>query len=71
MRWPSPNEIATQYLLLALSRMKADHQLRLHFRASGVMPPVVARQLGHMPTAAEPLALTGQLTERQPDGLSS
>jgi hypothetical protein len=61
MRWPSPNEIATQYLLLALSRMKADHQLRLHFRACDEMPRAVAKQLGFMPTAVEPLALPGQL----------
>jgi hypothetical protein len=31
LRWPSPNEIASQFVLLALARLRDDHQLRLPF----------------------------------------
>lgn len=57
MRWPSPNEIATQYLLLTLSRMKDDYQLRLHFRACSAMPPAVVKLLGAAPPAGNSMPL--------------
>ena len=44
-KWPHGNEIATQYLLLALSRMKGDHNLRLPFRSEQCMTPRVIAML--------------------------
>ena len=45
-KWPQGNEIATQYLLLSLSRMKGDHNLRLPFRSDQCVTPRVAAMLG-------------------------
>ena len=45
-KWPQGNEIATQYLLLSLARMKGDHNLRLPFRSDQCVPPRVAAMLG-------------------------
>lgn len=44
-KWPHGNEIATQYLLLALARMKGDHNLRLPFRSEQCMTPRVVAML--------------------------
>ena len=45
-KWPHGNEIATQYLLLSLFRMKGDHNLRLPFRSDQCVTPRVAAMLG-------------------------
>ncbi len=45
-KWPQGNEIATQYLLLSLVRMKGDHNLRLPFRSNECFTPRVAAILG-------------------------
>lgn len=45
-KWPQGNEIATQYLLLSLARMKGDHNLRLPFRSDQCVTPRVAAILG-------------------------
>ena len=45
-KWPHGNEIATQYLLLSLARMKGDHNLRLPLRSNECMTPRVAAILG-------------------------
>lgn len=45
-KWPQGNEIATQYLLLALAHMKGDHNLRLPFRSNDCVTPRVAAILG-------------------------
>ena len=45
-KWPQGNEIATQYLLLSLARMKGDHNLRLPFRSNECVTPRVAAILG-------------------------
>ena len=45
-KWPQGNEIATQYLLLSLSRMKGDHNLRLPFRSDQCVTPRAAAILG-------------------------
>ena len=45
-KWPQGNEIATQYLLLSLFRMKGDHNLRLPFRSDQCVTPRVAAMLG-------------------------
>lgn len=50
-RWPSPTEIATQYLVLLLAEMRT--LMKLPFRARERMPAAVAQQLG----APQPLAL--------------
>lgn len=45
-KWPQGNEIATQYLLLSLARMKGDHNLRLPFRSDQCVTPRAAAILG-------------------------
>ena len=40
-KWPSDNEIATQYLVLAITEMKSCSDLRLPFHAAGQMTPAV------------------------------
>lgn len=45
-KWPQGNEIATQYLLLALAHMKGDHNLRLPFRSDQCVTPRAAAILG-------------------------
>lgn len=42
--WPSPNEIASQYILLLLAEMHSNLALRLPYRANTAMPAGV-RQL--------------------------
>lgn len=39
--WPAPNEIATQYLILAITEMKSFCALRLPFHAATQMPDSV------------------------------
>lgn len=58
-RWPSSNEIATQYILLCLAEMKSSHSLRLPFNAMKFAPPGLAAltlvpwedlpKIGHVP----------------------
>lgn len=43
--WPSPSEIASQYLLIVLAEMKSSHQLRLPFRAQRCIPAQLAELL--------------------------
>jgi hypothetical protein len=43
--WPSPSEIATQYILLLLVEMKSSCMLRLPYRASEIVPTEVAALL--------------------------
>ncbi len=45
-KWPHGNEIATQYLLLSLARMKGDHNLRLPFRSNECVTPRAVAILG-------------------------
>ena len=45
-KWPQGNEIATQYLLLSLARMKGDYNLRLPFRSDQCVTPRAAAILG-------------------------
>ena len=58
--WPSPSEIATQYILLLLVEMKNSCMLRLPYRATEIIPPDVAALLpksqftGVLAIAAEP-----------------
>lgn len=44
-RWPSPSEIASQYLLLVLAEMRESHTLRLPMYAAECMPPGVVQRL--------------------------
>lgn len=37
--WPTPHEIGSQYLLLLLAQMHANHALKLPYRAHQVIPP--------------------------------
>lgn len=62
--WPSPSEIATQYILLLLVEMKQSFMLRLPYRAGEKMPPEVAAML---PTAHATgvLAIAGPPEERK------
>ena len=53
--WPSPRGIATQYLLLLLSRMKQDHNLKLPYRADTVITQAVRQALPLGQTDAESL----------------
>jgi hypothetical protein len=50
-RWPLPSEIASQYLLLLLLEMQANHALRLPYRAAEQMPLSVKLRV----TASRPL----------------
>lgn len=43
--WPSPTEIASQYLFLVLADMRSCHALRLPFRASVAVPEGVKARL--------------------------
>lgn len=43
--WPSPNEIASQYLFLVLAEMRSNHALRLPWRASQAIPASVAKRM--------------------------
>jgi hypothetical protein len=51
IHWPSPWEIATQYLLLLLVQMKENRCLRLPYRAMEHVPPEVAAivPIAHQP----------------------
>lgn len=48
--WPSPSEIATQYLLLAMSQLRDDHQLNIHRHAVEAMPQSVSLRLTAAPS---------------------
>ena len=43
-RWPIPSEIASQYIVLLLVEMKANHALKLPFRAAQQQPPSVQQK---------------------------
>jgi len=43
--WPSPNEIATQYVLLCLASMRDGSGLELHPKAVEAMPEIVSLRL--------------------------
>jgi hypothetical protein len=62
--WPLSSEIATQYVLLLLARMKANRSLRLPFRAGQVIPDDVKPLLPSSPmpllTDARDLELPGK-----------
>ena len=45
VHWPSPSEIATQYILLLLVEMKQSCMLKLPYRASEIVPSEVAALL--------------------------
>jgi hypothetical protein len=60
-RWPLPSEIASQYLLLLLLEMQANHALRLPFRAAEQMPLSVKLRV----TASRPLPLLEHREEKQ------
>lgn len=61
--WPTPYEIGTQYLLLLLARMHADHALRLPHRAHQALPDEV-RQL--LPSSPLPLLVDAPTANRKP-----
>jgi hypothetical protein len=44
-RWPFPLEIASQYMVLLLLEMQANHALRLPYRAAEQQPPSVRLRL--------------------------
>lgn len=44
-KWPSASEIASQYLILCLAKMRESHQLRLPHHAQACMPAEVRRRL--------------------------
>jgi len=46
VKWPSPNEIASQYLLLVLSEMKSCCAMRLPSNAAASLPSSVAVRFG-------------------------
>lgn len=43
--WPSPDEIASQYVLLCLASMRDGTGLRLHRKAIDAMPDIVSLRL--------------------------
>lgn len=47
--WPTPYEIGSQYLLLLLAQMHANHALKLPHRAHQVIPPEALRLLPASP----------------------
>lgn len=47
-RWPSPSEIASQFLFLALVEMRDSRQLGLPFRATEVVPPRVQERFASL-----------------------
>jgi len=61
-RWPSPREIAAQYVLLLLAEMKSNHDLKLPYRSfqSGLVPALI---LGNEP---KPLAFIDNASESSP-----
>ena len=63
--WPLPSEIATQYILLLLVEMKQSCMLKLPYRASEIVPPMVARLL---PVAQQPgiLAIANEAEDKKP-----
>lgn len=44
-RWPLPNEIAAQYVLLLLLEMQSNRALRLPYRAAEQQPPSIRLRL--------------------------
>jgi len=44
--WPSPNEIASQYIMLCLARMKTYSAFKLPYSAGKVLPGRAAKILG-------------------------
>jgi hypothetical protein len=52
INWPMPSEIATQYLLLLLTRIKENHGLKLPHRANTVIPDSIRHML---PTSPMPM----------------
>ena len=55
--WPSPTEIASQYVLLCLTSMRDGTGLRLHYKAVEAMPTVVSLRLATTPSTPVPFAL--------------
>ncbi len=47
--WPSPCEIASQFLLLVMMDMRDMHQLRLPWRAPECVPPSISRRFSGVP----------------------
>lgn len=52
-RWPLPNEIAAQYVLLLLVEMQANRALKLPYRAAEQQPPSIRLRL----TTGRPMPL--------------
>lgn len=44
-RWPLPSEIAAQYVFLLLLEMRANHALKLPYRAAEQQPPSIRQRL--------------------------
>lgn len=65
-RWPLPSEIASQYMVLLLLEMQANHALKLPYRAAEQQPPSVRLRLA----AQRPLPLLEQKRESN-DGPAS
>lgn len=55
--WPSPSEIATQYLLLAMAGMRDDFQLRLPMHAKEAITPNVSLKLAATDAARQQLLI--------------
>jgi hypothetical protein len=51
--WPSPSEIASQYLLLVLAELRESHMLRLPMYAAECIPPAIVERF---PTAVPQIA---------------
>lgn len=49
--WPLPSEVASQYIVLLLSEMRNNSQLKLPYRASKVVPAEVRALLPAAPPA--------------------
>jgi hypothetical protein len=53
-RWPRGNEVASQYVLLVLTEMRAEGDLRLHSRAMQCLTPYVAERFQQIGQAEAP-----------------
>jgi hypothetical protein len=58
-RWPLPNEIAAQYVLLLLVEMQENRALKLPYRAAEQQPPSVRLRLA----ASRPVLLLEHKTD--------
>jgi len=67
--WPSPAEIATQYMVLLLAAARESYMLRLPCRAAKEMPPAVAELLGRAQARSRQITVGREQSSREAEPL--